>query len=171
MIKGLTNCETVVINHSSYDDYGPIGGLLKKVRGPEGVHLALGENFFMEKVFVRGVMRDIDEETMTEIRRPYKNKGEDRRTTLSWARQIPIEGKPENVAVLFEANSKWMVSHEIPKLFIDVKPGQIVFQVDLDIIRSWPNLAEVTVKGLHHPQEDSPDDIGRGLRDWYKKIG
>jgi haloalkane dehalogenase len=125
----------------------------------------------VEKVFVGGVMRDIDEETMTEIRRPCKNKGEDRRATLSWVRQIPIEGKPENAAVLFEVNSKWMESHEIPKLFIDVKPGQIVFQVDLDIIRSWPNHAEIIVKGLHHPQEDSPNDIGRGLRDWYKKIG
>ena len=125
----------------------------------------------MEKVFVGGVMRDIDEETMTEIRCPYKNKCEDRRATLSWGRQISIEGKPENVAVLFEANSKWMVSHEIPNLFIDVKPGQIVFQVYLDIIRSWPNHIEITVKGLHHPQEDSPYDIGGGLRDWYKKIG
>ena len=68
----------------------------------------------MEKVFVGGVMRDIDEETMTEIRRPYKNKGEDRGATLSWVRQIPIKGKPENVAALLEANVKWMGSHEIP---------------------------------------------------------
>jgi haloalkane dehalogenase len=170
-IKGLAHCETLVINHTSYDDYGPIAGLLKKIRGPEGVNLALEENFFVEKVFVGGVMRDLDDETMMEIRRPYKNKGEDRRVTLSWVRQIPIEGKPENVAALLEANSKWMASHEIPKLFIDVKPGQIVFQADLDIIQTWPNQTEITVKGLHHPQEDSPDDIGRGLRDWYQKIG
>ena len=169
-IKGLAHCETVVINHPSYGEYGSIGNLLKRLRGPAGIQLALEENFFVEKVFTSGVMREIDAETMTEIRRPYVNAGEDRRVTLSWARQIPIEGEPVVVADLVARNGEWMGSHEIPKLFIAVEPGQITFEVDLDIIRSWPNQTEVTVKGLHHPQEDSPDDIGRALRDWYEGI-
>ena len=52
-----------------------------------------------------------------------------------------------------------------------MSPGQIVFERDLEIFRSWPNQTEVTVRGLHHPQEDSPDDIGAALRDWYASIG
>jgi haloalkane dehalogenase len=169
-IKGLAHCETVVSNHPSYDGYGQIGDLLRRLRGPEGIPLALEDNFFIEKVFTGGVIRDLDDETMTEIRRPFTKPGEDRRVTLSWARQIPIEGKPKNVAALVAANSAWMSGQDIPKLFINVEPGQITFDIDLEIIRSWPNQTEVSVKGLHHPQEDSPNDIGQALRDWYKRL-
>ena len=169
-IKGLAHCETVVIDHPSYDDYGPVGGLLKRLRGPEGEQLVLQENFFVERVFTAGVMRDIDDTTMTEMRRPYSEPGEARRATLSWVRQIPIEGTPAVVAALTEANHAFMVEQQIPKLFINVEPGQIIFDIDLQRIRSWPNQTEIVVRGLHHPQEDSPDAIGRGLAEWYGEI-
>ena len=169
-VRGLAHCETVVVNHPSYDDYGPIGELLKRLRGPEGVQLVLEDNFFVERVFTGGVIRDVDEATMAEMRRPYINPGEDRRATLSWVRQIPIAGEPANVANLVAANSAWMASQEIPKLFIGVEPGQIIFGIDLELIRTWPNQTEVTVRGRHHPQEDSPDDMGRALREWYQGL-
>ena len=68
-VRGLAHCETVVVNHPSYDDYGPIGELLKRLRGPEGVQLVLEDNFFVERVFTGGVIRDVDEATMAEMRR------------------------------------------------------------------------------------------------------
>lgn len=169
-VIGLAHCETIVIDHPSYDLYGPFGELLKKCRGPEGLQIVLQENFFIEKVFTGGVMRGLDDETMAEIRRPYLNAGEDRRATLSWVRQIPIEGKPVEVADLVAHNAEWMTSNNIPKLFLHVDPGQIVFDMDLEIIRTWPNQTEAVVKGLHHPQEDSPDDMGRALHDWYRAL-
>lgn len=169
-VKGLAHCEILVADHASYDDYGPVGNILKRLRGPEGHQLVLEDNFFVEKVFTAGVMREIDDETMNEIRRPYRNTGEDRRATLSWVRQIPIAGEPAEVARLVSENSAWMASQDLPKLFINVAPGQIVFESDLAIIRGWPNQMEVVVKGLHHPQEDSPDEIGHALRVWYRRI-
>jgi len=75
------------------------------------------------------------------------------------------------VAKLVEGQAAWMAENAIPKLFINVEPGQIIFERDLAIIRSWPNQSEVTVRGRHHPQEDSPDDIGAALRDWYAALG
>ena len=171
-IKGFAHCETLVCDHPSYDDYpNAVGALLKRLRGPEGEQLVLEENFFVEKIFTAGVMREIDEETMTEIRRPYAEAGEARRATLSWPRQIPIAGEPKDVTELAEGQAVWMAGNDIPKLFINVEPGQIIFERDLAIIRSWPNQTEVTVRGLHHPQEDSPDDIGAALRDWYAALG
>lgn len=170
-VIGLAHCEIVVIDHPSYEMYGPFGELLKKCRGPEGLQMVLEENFFVEKVFTGGVMRDLDDATMAEIRRPYLNAGEDRRATLSWVRQIPIEGKPAVVADLVARNADWMRANEVPKLFLHVDPGQIVFDMDLDIIRSWPRQTEAVVRGLHHPQEDSPDQMGRALRDWYRTLG
>ncbi len=171
-IKGLAHCETLVCDHASYDDYpDAVGALLKRLRGPDGEQLVLEENFFVEKIFTAGVMRDIDAETMAEIRRPYAEAGEARRATLTWPRQIPIAGEPKDVADLVEGLAVWMAENSLPKLFINVAPGQIIFERDLSIIRSWPNQTEVTVRGLHHPQEDSPDDIGAALRDWYTSLG
>jgi haloalkane dehalogenase len=171
-IKGLAHCEAVACEHSSYSDYpDAVGAMLKRLRGPEGEKLVLEENFFVEKIFTAGVIRDIDEETMTEIRRPYADAGEGRRATLTWPREIPIAGEPADVAVLVEGMAAWMTENTLPKLFINVEPGQIIFERDLAIIRGWPNQTEVTVRGLHHPQEDSPDDMGVALRDWYASLG
>ena len=167
-IKGLAHCEILVANHASYDDYpDAVGQMLKRLRGPEGEKLVLEENFFVEKIFTAGVIRKLDAATMDEIRRPYRDAGESRRATLSWPREIPIEGKPADVAATVNGNAAWMAANEVPKLFINVDPGQIVFEDDLRIIRSWPNQTEIVVRGLHHPQEDSPEAIGRGLAEWY----
>jgi haloalkane dehalogenase len=170
-IKGLAHCEILVANHASYDDYSnAVGAMLQRLRGPEGEKLVLEENFSVEKVFTAGVLRDIDAATMAEIRRPYRESGENRRATLTWPREIPIEGKPADVTAVTNENSAWMAANRIPKLFINAEPGQIVFENDLRIIRSWPNQTEVTVRGLHHPQEDSPDDIGHALAAWYDTL-
>jgi haloalkane dehalogenase len=115
-------------------------------------------------------MREVDAETMAEIRRPYEGDGENRRPTLTWPREIPIEGKPKNVSDLVESQAAWMAGNDIPKLFIRADPGQIVFGRDFDIIGSWPNQTTITVPGLHHPQEDSPDEIGEGLAQWYQGL-
>ncbi|MBC93292.1 MAG: haloalkane dehalogenase [Rhodospirillaceae bacterium] len=170
-IKGLVHCEIVVGNHSSYDEYPDSHGeRLKRVRGQDGEELVMTDNYFIEKIFTGGVIRNIDDETMAEIRRPYEGSRENRRPTLTWPRQIPIEGKPKDVADLVNKLSLWMTENNIPKLFIRAEPGQILFGRDLEIIDSWTNQKTVTVHGLHHPQEDSPDDIGVALRDWYKSI-
>jgi haloalkane dehalogenase len=171
-IKGLAHAEIVVCNHPSWDEYPPaIGKLLQTLRGPEGEKLVLEENFFIEKVFTGGVLRQIDDAAMTEMRRPYSQAGEMRRATLSWVRQIPVAGKPPAVAKMVDANAAWMAGQSIPKLFLRCDPGQIIFERDLDIIRPWPNQTEAVVKGLHHPQEDSPEDIGRALKAWLEGIG
>ena len=130
----------------------------------------LEDNFFIENIFTGGVLRDIDAETMAEIRRPYEAPGEARRPTLSWVRQIPIGGKPAFVAELSERLSGWMGTTAFPKLFIEADPGQIIVDRDLDIIESWSNQSRIKVRGLHHPQEDSPDEIGRGLAEWVRGI-
>ena len=170
-IKGIAHCEIVVANHESYEAYPDgHGERIRRAQGPDGEALVLEDNFFVENVFTGGVLRDIDAETMAEIRRPYEEPGEARRPTLSWVRQIPIGGKPANVAELSERLSAWMTTTDFPKLFIEADPGQIIFGRDRDIIDSWPNQSRIRVRGLHHPQEDSPDDIGQGLADWYRSL-
>lgn len=170
-IKGLAFCEAILRDHPSWDEYPEaLRGGLRRVRGPEGREMVMEDNFFVERIFTAGVMRDIEAETMAEIRRPYLGAPENRRPTLSWVRQIPVEGQPAFVAELVEDLSDWMAETPTPKLFIRAEPGQIMFEKDIDMIATWPALTTAMVKGLHHPQEDSPDDIGRAIAEWYRGI-
>jgi haloalkane dehalogenase len=106
---------------------------------------------------------------MAVYRRPFSEPGEGRRPTLSWPRQIPISGEPVEVVALVQDYADWLVSAELPKLFINAEPGAILIGPQREFCRSWPNQEEVTVKGNHFLQEDSPDEIGKAIADWRRR--
>ena len=105
---------------------------------------------------------------MAEYRRPFATPGEDRRPTLTWPRQIPIDGEPEDVTEVVHEYSKWLRMNMIPKLFVNAEPGAILTGKQREFCRTWQNQREVTVNGSHFIQEDSPDEIGEALADWIK---
>ena len=144
--------------------------LFKRFRSPEGEEMVLRGNSFVENVLPAMTIRKLTEEEMNEYRRPYRNPGEDRRPTLTWPREIPVEGYPSDVLKVIEENNKWLAECPLPKLFINSEPGAVLVGEHRDMVRRWPNLTEVTVSGLHYIHEDSPVDIGRALADWYKSI-
>jgi haloalkane dehalogenase len=55
-------------------------------------------------------------------------------------------------------------------LFVNADPGSILVGKQRDFCRSWPNQVEVTVKGLHFLQEDSPAEIGQAVATWYAAL-
>src|SRR5207253_486171 len=116
------------------------------------------------------VLRKLAGDEMAEYRRPFANAGEDRRPTLTWPRQIPIEGEPADVVRVVEDYSAWLAKSEVPKLFINADPGSILVGRQREVCRAWPNQTEITVKGLHFLQEDSPDEIGQGVADFVRRI-
>ena len=105
-----------------------------------------------------------------EYRRPFREAGESRRPTLTWPRQIPIEGEPADVVAIVEAYAAWLAGTRVPKLFVNAEPGAILIGPQREFCRSWPNQQEVTVKGSHFIQEDSPDEIGRAVADWRRAL-
>jgi haloalkane dehalogenase len=107
---------------------------------------------------------------MREYLRPFRKAGEDRRPTLTWPRQIPIAGEPEDVVEVVDTYSKWLATSDLPKLFVNADPGSILIGEQREFCRSWPNQTEVTVKGLHFIQEDSPDEIGQAVAEFVRKI-
>ena len=123
----------------------------------------LQQNFFVERILPAMVMRKLTEAEMDEYRRPFRNPGEDRRPTLTWPREIPIEGDPADVLQIIERNSAWLGTSMIPKLFINAEPGAVLVGKHREICRAWPNQTEVTVHGLHYVHEDSPDEIGSAI--------
>ena len=105
------------------------------------------------------------------FRRPFTEPVEDRRPTLTWPRQIPIEGEPPDVVEIVQSYADWLCQSTVPKLFINADPGAILIGAQREFCRSWPNQTEVTVPGNHFLQEDSPDEIGQSIADWLKGIG
>jgi haloalkane dehalogenase len=63
-----------------------------------------------------------------------------------------------------EAYGRWLERSSVPKLFINANPGTILTGRQREYARSWPNQREVTVRGSHFIQEDSPAEIGAAVR-------
>lgn len=167
-VKGIVYMEAIV-KTISWDEWPrSMKPIFEGFRSPAGDAMVLDNNVFIEQVLPASVIRKLSEEEMTEYRRPFLTPGEDRRPTLTWPRQIPIEGKPEDVAAIVDSYSKWLSTSDLPKLFINAEPGAILRGPARDFCRSWPNQSEVTVDGIHFIQEDSPDEIGQAIVNWLQ---
>jgi len=139
-------------------------------RSESGEGMILEKNVFVERVLPGSVIRRLSEEEMAAYRRPFANPGEDRRPTLTWPRMFPIEGKPADVMKVVENYAAWLADTDVPKLFINADPGSILVGRQRELCRAWPNQTEVTVKGRHFVQEDSPDEIGQAVADFVRRV-
>ncbi len=139
-------------------------------RSDAGEAMVLEKNIFVERVLPGSVMRDLTDEEMTVYRRPYLNPGEDRRPTLTWPRQIPIEGEPADVHDIVAGYSQWLQESELPKLFVNAEPGAILGDEQREFCRRMKNQTEVTVPGNHFLQEDSPHEIGEAIATWRRGL-
>lgn len=168
-IKGIAYMEAIV-RPITWDDW-PVAGrrVFEGFRSPAGEHMALDDNVFVERVLPGSVLRGLTEEEMDVYRRPFLVPGEDRRPTLTWPRQIPIDNEPAEVAAVVAGYADWLAtSGTIPKLFVNAEPGAILTGSQREFCQTWPNQTEVTVAGSHFIQEDSPDEIGAAIADWYR---
>ena len=145
-------------------------GVFQGFRSPAGEEMALDKNVFVEKVLPGSIIRELSDEEMNIYRKPFAEQGEDRRPTLTWPRQIPIEGTPVEVVALVSSYADWLSQSDVPKLFVNAEPGAILIGEQREFCRSWPNQEEVTVKGNHFLQEDSPDEIGKAIAEWRRRI-
>ncbi len=171
-VKGIAYMEAIVMP-LSWDQWPEDAtSIFRAFRSPEGESMVLEKNVFVEQVLPRSVARKLSDVEMEVYRRPFREAGESRRPTLTWPRQIPIEGEPEDVVEIVKAYADWLSSsqsQELPKLFINANPGAILRGEARDFCRSWPNTTEVSVDGIHFVQEDSPDEIGRAIAQWLPK--
>ena len=169
-IQGIAYMEAIV-RPVSWDEWpDDATRVFQGFRSDAGESMVLEKNIFIERVLPSTIMRELTNAEMEEYRRPFLNPGEDRRPTLSWPRQIPIQGEPKEVVEVVQNYSEWLSSSDLPKLFINADPGSILIGNQREFCRSWPNQIEVTVKGLHFLQEDSPDEIGKAVSSFVSKL-
>jgi haloalkane dehalogenase len=166
--KAIAYMEAIAIPRR-WDDFGDAASIFRALRSEAGERMILDDNFFVETILPRSVIRTLSDEEMANYRAPYKERAA-RLPTLFWPRQIPIEGEPPDVTAITEKYADWLSHSDIPKLLIVGEPGAIVTGRTRDFCRTWPNQREITVKGRHFLQEDSPHEIGAALADFIRQV-
>ena len=169
-IQGIAYMEAIVTPLTWADWPENARHVFQGLRSESGEEMILQKNIFVERVLPGAVMRKLGEEEMAAYRKPFARPGEDRRPTLTWPRMIPIEGEPAEVVDVVENYAAWLSEAELPKLFINAEPGSILVGRQREFCRAWPNQTEVTVKGFHFLQEDSPDAIGQAVADFVRRV-
>ena len=169
-VKGIVYMEAIV-RPVTWEEWPEASrSLFQSFRSPVGEEIVIEKNVFVERVLPGSVLRGLTEEEMEVYRRPYLEVGESRRPTLTWPREIPVEGEPADVVQIVSEYAEWLSSSQVPKLFINADPGAILVGSQREFCRSWPNQEEVSVSGQHFIQEDSPAEIGQAISDWYRAI-
>ena len=168
-VAGVAYMEAIV-RPFSWDEFPEAARrLFQGFRSPAGEEMVLDKNVFVERVLPGSILRELSEEEMAEYRRPFTEAGEARRPTLTWPRQLPIEGEPADVVEIVQSYADWLSGSDVPKLLIRAEPGSILAGPTLEFCRTWPNQREVTVPGNHFIQEDSPHEIERAVADWLQE--
>ena len=169
-VQGIAFMEAIVTPMGWSEFPNDVRELFQGFRSPEGERMVLEQNIFVDRVLPAQIKRQLSAEEMDHYRQPFAKPGEARRPTLSWPRNIPIDGEPADVVAVVNEYSRWLAESDVPKLLINAEPGAIVQGRFRELIRTWPNLTETTVSGVHFVQEDSPDEIGTAVAQFVRKL-
>ena len=169
-IRGIAYMEAIVrpLGWAEWPD--AIKPVFQGLRSDAGEQMILEKNVFVERILPGSILRELEPEEMAEYRRPFAEDGEPRRPTLTWPREIPLDGEPADVNGIVADYAAWMGKNDIPKLFINADPGAILIGPPRDTCRTWRNQTEVTVPGSHFIQEDAPQAIGEAIAAWYREL-
>ena len=143
--------------------------MFRALRSEQGEQMVLNDNFFVETVLPKSILRTLSDQEMEAYRAPFKEHAA-RLPTLIWPRELPIDGAPPDVAEIVERYGQWLSQSPIPKLLITAEPGALLTGRALEFCRTWPNQQEVSVKGIHYIQEDSPIEIGTALQAFVRQL-
>jgi len=164
-VAGIAYMEAIV-RPVTWDEW-PVAaaGIFQSLRSAAGEEMIIDKNLFVEAILPAAILRNLNPEEHDEYRRPFINRL-DRRPTLTWPREIPVNGEPADVIEIVRSYAAWLSTAEVPKLFVNAEPGAILTGPQREFARSWPNQTEVTVRGNHFLQEDSPHEIGAAIAGW-----
>jgi haloalkane dehalogenase len=168
-VKGVAYMEAIVRPVTWQEWPEAARKIFQAMRSPGGEEMVLEKNVFVERILPASVVRSLTPEEMARYRAPYREASESRRPTLTWPREIPVGGEPSDVVQIVGDYGEWLAKSPMPKLFVNADPGSILVGAQREFCRRWPNQTEVTVRGSHFVQEDSPDEIGRALAAFVRR--
>ncbi len=168
-VAGIAYMEAIVRPFTWAQWPEPARGIFKALRSPAGEDMILERNLFVERLLPASILRALSDEEMNAYRAPFRAAGEDRRPTLTWPRELPIDGEPRDVTAIVESYGAWLSASDVPKLFLNADPGAILTGTQRQWARTWPTQHEVTVPGMHYLQEDSAYAIGQAIAEWHTR--
>ena len=168
-IRAIAYMEAIALPRRWSDFPSGRDRMFRALRSSEGEHLILDENYFIETVLPKSILRQLSDEEMAAYRQPFRTR-ESRLPTLVWPRELPIEGTPADVVEIVESYGAWLAQSQLPKLFINAEPGALLVGRAREFCRTWPNQREVTVKGVHFIQEDAPVEIAAALKEFLQDV-
>ncbi|HEY1307752.1 MAG TPA: haloalkane dehalogenase [Vicinamibacterales bacterium] len=168
-VQGIAYMESLVQPRTWSDFANGRDVFFRALRSDKGEALVLDENVFVETILPKSILRSLTEEEMAAYRAPFRSR-DSRWPTLVWARELPIDGEPADVVSAVERYGAWLSTAGVPKLFISAEPGALLIGRARDYCRSWRNQREVSVKGIHFIQEDSPLEIGAALETFVRSL-
>ena len=107
-VRGLVYMEALVRPVTWAEWPEPARRVFQALRSPAGEEMILQKNVFVERILPASVLRGLGEAEMAVYRRPFLEPGESRRPTLTWPRQIPIDGEPADVVAIADAYARWL---------------------------------------------------------------
>jgi|SRR6185437_6045660 len=169
-VQGIAYMESIVMP-MTWPDFPAIArDAFRAFRSPAGEDPVLGHNVFVEKLLLGDSHRSLSEEEKAEYRRPFLNPGEDRRPTLSWPRQMPLDGEPADVTKVIASYGEWLANSAVPKLYLQSNPGVLDSGRMRAFCSQWPNQKTVAIHGGHFVQEDSAPEISAALADFVRSL-
>ena len=168
-VAGIAYMETIVEPRLWSDFPNGRDAFFRALRSDKGEAMVLDGNFFVETVLPKSVIRPLGPEEMESYRAPFATR-ESRLPTLTFARELPIEGEPADVAGIVARYQAWLAASRLPKLFVSAEPGALIVGRSREFCRSLANQREVSVQGIHYLQEDAPTEIGLALRDFVRDV-
>jgi haloalkane dehalogenase len=167
-VKAIVYMEGIVRPFRSWDEWPEATrAFFQAQRSPAGEDLILRKNLFIEYLLP---LRSIPPEAIEVYRRHYRNPGPSRAPMLTWTRELPIAGEPEDVVGIVDSYARWLSTSPVPKLFIDAEPGGFLIGAQREFCRAWPNQQAVTLKGAHFLQEEAPDAVGEATARFVAKV-
>src|SRR5260221_1702811 len=146
-LKGIAFMEAIVApqGRDHWDKMG-MRSALEALRSQAGEAMVLQDNYFIEKILPNAILRKLSNEEMAEYRRPFAEPGEGRRPTLTWPREIPIDGEPADGTAIGADYADWLATSKGPKPFVKAEPGELLSAgPNLGSPPGWPAQAGVTV--------------------------
>lgn len=173
-VRGLAFMETFVRTFDTWDDWPPdLVEAFKQFRTPEiGWDLIVNQNVFMKQIFTHGINRTMSDEEIDAYMEPFQDVAH-RKPLWVWPQELPIDGKPKDVAEIVQNYVAKLKLSTLPKLLFHVQPGAIIPPETVDMCRqSFPNLEDVFLgKSGHYVPEDFPHEIGEKIVEWSDGIG
>jgi haloalkane dehalogenase len=168
-IRAIAYMEAIVRPRLWSDFPSGRDGMFRALRSSDGERLVFEENYFIETVLPKSILRQLSDAEIAAYRRPFATR-ESRLPTLIWPRELPIEGAPADVVECVETYGAWLAQSPVPKLFVNAEPGSLLVGRAREFCRTWPNQREITVGGIHFIQEDAPLEIAEALKGFLRDI-